>query len=487
MRPSPTPTSSSRRPSSSAATPPSAWSRARCSPPTTRRTGKLTITTSSQCPHMIQHVFARTLGIPQHNVQIIAPDVGGSFGLKIHTYGDELADHRRRHPARPPGQVRRRPPGIVRVRHPRAREHRQGPHRGQQVRRHRGLRHRRAVGRRRLFAIPAHQRVRGHPGAQHHRRSLPAQALPGARHRGLPEQGADLAVSRRRPPDRQQRSASTWSIRPPTGSASIRSRCAGATSCPTTAIPTTSASGIKLKDLSHQRCLDALVERMDYAGLREEQARLREKGIHRGIGIATFIKGTAPGPHGYYGAGGAPISLQDACVIKLEPNGGVICAVGVTDQGQGVDTVMGQIAAAALGVPIDSVRVLSGDTDATPVRRRHLCLARHRHRRRGRVPGRARPAPGDPASSPACCCRPSPTRSTSSTARSSIAATASSACRSPRSAASATTRSASCPTACSRCSRTPAASAWSTTSTSSPTASTAPTSRSTPTPASSAC
>ena len=98
----------------------------------------------------------------------------------------------------------------------------------------------------------------------------------------------------------------------------------------------------------------------------QEQARLREKGIHRGIGIATFIKGTAPGPHGYYGTGGAPISSQDACVIKLEPNGGVICAVGVTDQGQGVDTVMGQIAAAALGVPIDSVRVLSGDTDATP-------------------------------------------------------------------------------------------------------------------------
>src|SRR5262249_28980808 len=78
------------------------------------------------------------------------------------------------------------------------------------------------------------------------------------------------------------------------------------------------------------------------------------------------IHGTAPGPHGYYGMGGAPISPQDACVIKLEPNGGVICAVGVTERGQGVDTVMGQIAAAALGVPMESIRVLSGDTDATP-------------------------------------------------------------------------------------------------------------------------
>jgi len=93
---------------------------------------------------------------------------------------------------------------------------------------------------------------------------------------------------------------------------------------------------------------------------------LRTGGIYRGIGVAAFIKGTAPGPHGYYGVGGAPIASQDACTIKLDPGGGVICAVGVTEQGQGVDTVMGQIAATALGVPIDQVRVISGDTDATP-------------------------------------------------------------------------------------------------------------------------
>src|SRR5262249_58464299 len=65
-------------------------------------------------------------------------------------------------------------------------------------------------------------------------------------------------------------------------------------------------------------------------------------------------------------AGGAPIASQDACTIKLEPGGGIICAVGVTEQGQGVDTVMGQIAASVLGVPMAQLRVISGDTDATP-------------------------------------------------------------------------------------------------------------------------
>jgi len=135
---------------------------------------------------------------------------------------------------------------------------------------------------------------------------------------------------------------------------------------PDDAYPAVTASGIKIKELSHQRCIDVLVERMRYDALRREQAELRRKGIHRGIGIACFIKSCAPGPHGYYGIGGAPISLQDACTIRLEPNGGVLCMVGVTEQGQGTDTVMAQIAASALGVPMASVRVISGDTDAVP-------------------------------------------------------------------------------------------------------------------------
>src|SRR5262245_1350973 len=54
------------------------------------------------------------------------------------------------------------------------------------------------------------------------------------------------------------------------------------------------------------------------------------------------------------------------CAIRLEPNGGVLCSVGVKEQGQGTDTVMAQIAAAALGVAIDDVRVISGETDAVP-------------------------------------------------------------------------------------------------------------------------
>ena len=130
--------------------------------------------------------------------------------------------------------------------------------------------------------------------------------------------------------------------------------------------PRNIGSGIPIKDLSHQACLEKLHGLMEYDKLLAEQAELRENGIYRGIGVAGFIKGTAPSPVGYYGAGGARIAAQDATTVKLEPSGGVIVALGVTDQGQGVDTVMEQIAAAAIGCHMDQVRAISGDTDAIP-------------------------------------------------------------------------------------------------------------------------
>ncbi len=52
---------------------------------------QLTFHYSGQAPHMMQFIFAKHLGLPEENVRVISEDVGGSFGIKIHTYGDEVA------------------------------------------------------------------------------------------------------------------------------------------------------------------------------------------------------------------------------------------------------------------------------------------------------------------------------------------------------------------------------------------------------------
>ncbi|HZT48913.1 MAG TPA: xanthine dehydrogenase family protein molybdopterin-binding subunit [Hyphomicrobiaceae bacterium] len=330
-----------------------------------KATGKLTITTSSQCPHMIQRVFAQTLGLPDHMVQLIAPDVGGSFGLKIHTYGDELATCAAAiELGRPVKFVADRLEAFVSDIH--AREN--------------AVKARMAVARSgEILAFDIDVLAGAGAYSQYPRTSVleATQVLnvTGGPYRHKHHRGRATVVYLNKPPSSQYRA-----VGHPIGNSvgeHLVDRAAAALGLdpvemrrrnvfPDDAYPVVTASGVKLKDLSHQRCLDVLVERMHYDELRREQARLRRQGIHRGIGIACFIKGCAPGPHGYYGMGGAPISLQDACTIRLEPNGGVLCHVGVTEQGQGTDTVMAQIAAAALGVPMASVRVVSGDTDAVP-------------------------------------------------------------------------------------------------------------------------
>jgi carbon-monoxide dehydrogenase large subunit len=328
-------------------------------------TERLTVHTSSQVPHMIQVLYARTLGIAEHNVRIVAPDVGGSFGLKIHSFGDEIAATAASMAlGRPVKFIADRLESFVTDIH--ARENRvkarmavsrDGQIQALDIDILAGVGAYSQYPRTSVFEANQILNITGGPYAHQHYRArakvVYLNKVPTSQYRAVGHPiGNTVGESL------VDRAAEATGLDP----LEIRRRNVMADD----SYPRMSAAGIEMQDLSHQACLETLAERMGYAALRDEQASFRQKGIQRGIGIAAFIKGTAPGPHGYYGAGGAPISSQDACTIKLEPSGGVICAVGVTDQGQGVDTVMSQIAAAALGIPINTIRVIEGDTDATP-------------------------------------------------------------------------------------------------------------------------
>jgi carbon-monoxide dehydrogenase large subunit len=129
--------------------------------------------------------------------------------------------------------------------------------------------------------------------------------------------------------------------------------------------PYTLVSGPTFEKLSQHEALDKLLAMMDYAGLRREQAELRARGIHRGIGLASFVE-NSNSSSATYGQGGVSIAAQDACTIKLTATGGLAVASSLTEMGQGAHAVAMQVAASAVGVPIDRVKVILGDTDATP-------------------------------------------------------------------------------------------------------------------------
>ncbi|MBI3635592.1 MAG: xanthine dehydrogenase family protein molybdopterin-binding subunit [Candidatus Rokubacteria bacterium] len=99
--------------------------------------------------------------------------------------------------------------------------------------------------------------------------------------------------------------------------------------------------------------LDAAVTAVDYAALRREQAELRARGVYRGIGISGYVEGTAIGPY-------------EGATVRIDAAGHAVVATGACSQGQGHETSFAQVAADALGIPLEWVTVVGGDTAAIP-------------------------------------------------------------------------------------------------------------------------
>src|SRR6185436_4635286 len=121
------------------------------------------------------------------------------------------------------------------------------------------------------------------------------------------------------------------------------------------AYPVTLPGGPVFEKLSQHAALDKLLVMMNYNALRAEQAAARRRGVLRGIGIASFVENSNPSA-ATYGQGGVSIASQDSCTIKLTATGGLVVAASVNEAGQGTGAMIEQIAATALGIPIERVK-----------------------------------------------------------------------------------------------------------------------------------
>lgn len=329
-----------------------------------RGEGSLTVYHSHQSPFQMQDVFSQHFGIPEHKVRVLAPDIGGGFGMKLNLYAEELAVAAASiRLGRPVKFIVDRLESFLSDAH--ARDHE--------------IKSRMAVssdgritamevddvgmvgayGMQMRFNVAEGTMVVTMSGAPYAFDNYKARTRSVYVNKNLVGmyRGVGMPLACVVTEVMADRAAAALDLDP----AEFRRR----NYWPKEALPCVTTGGQKLETVSFHECLDKLLKLMDYDTLRREQKALRGKGIYRGIGISTFVEQTAYGPP-YYGPSGASISTQDGCSLRLEPSGSVRCVTSITDQGQGTLTGIAQIIADSVGVAYQDVGIIAGDSSISP-------------------------------------------------------------------------------------------------------------------------
>jgi len=125
--------------------------------------------------------------------------------------------------------------------------------------------------------------------------------------------------------------------------------------------PARTASGLVYDSGDYAHALETLLRLAHYDELRAEQARLRAEGRYLGIGLATYVEVAGYAPSKLRGPG---LGGWEVAEVRVDPGGSVTVATGLSPHGQGTATALAQLTADALGVPLERIKVLHGDTDA---------------------------------------------------------------------------------------------------------------------------
>ena len=122
---------------------------------------------------------------------------------------------------------------------------------------------------------------------------------------------------------------------------------------PSGSFPYKTTSGLNYDSGDYPAGFEQMLEMVDYKDLRREQERARSEGRLMGIGLATFVKSS----------GGAPLHRSSEARVEIDPHGKVRIYTEASPHGQGSETAFAQIAADTLGVEMENISVLHGDTD----------------------------------------------------------------------------------------------------------------------------
>jgi len=130
--------------------------------------------------------------------------------------------------------------------------------------------------------------------------------------------------------------------------------------------PYTSATGLVFDEASYKQTLEMAAAAIDVPGFRKRQLEARGKGRHLGIGFATFSERTGYGSPAFAARGMAITPGWETVIVSVDPSGFVEARIGSSPHGQGLRTTLAQIIADEIGVTPDVIKVVHGDTDRAP-------------------------------------------------------------------------------------------------------------------------
>src|SRR5258706_4350477 len=321
----------------------------------------LTIWSSSQIPHLLRNILAATVGLPQHQVRVIVPEVGGGFGCKLNVYPEEIvaafASMKIGHPVK---WIEDRSENLAATIHERDQVDyvevaatKDGKVTGLKVH---GISDLGAYSQ--LFTDVI-MIAFGFPV------SCGAYDIPNIYLSG------DIVFTNKAPTDAYRGAGRPEATYVAELAVDLVAHDLGKDPAEVRRInfiqpdqfPYKSAAGAVYDTGNYEAALDKALEIADYKSLRAEQARRRASGDGKlmGIGVSSYIEICGFGPKGT-----APVGLYESARMRIEQTGTVMVYTGSSPHGQGEETTFAQIAAEEFEIPVENVMILHGDTDSTP-------------------------------------------------------------------------------------------------------------------------
>ncbi|GAB3120043.1 xanthine dehydrogenase family protein molybdopterin-binding subunit [Novispirillum itersonii] len=324
-----------------------------------------TLTTTSQNPQLIRLLLCGfTMGLPEHKVRVVAPDVGGGFGSKIYHYAEEvIVVYAARRLKRPVKWTAERSESFLSDAH--GRDHLthvelamdpDGLFLGMRVKTTANMGAYLSTFSSCIPTILYATLLSGQyktPAIHAEVKAVFTNTVPVDAYRGAGRPEACYLI---------ERIVDVAARELGIDRAELRRR----NFIPPEMMPYDTPVGLQYDSGNFARNLEDALALIDYDGFPARRAESATRGKRRGIGFASYIEACGIAPSNVAGALGARAGLYDSAEVRFHPTGSVSVMVGVHSHGQGHETTFAQIVSERLGVPMEKIEIVHGDSAKTP-------------------------------------------------------------------------------------------------------------------------